>query len=418
MNITVNPFTPNGRIKAISSKSAAHRLLICAAFADGNTVIRCDKTNNDITATADCLRALGADIRYEAPFFFVKPIDAVNENSVLECGESGSTLRFLLPIIPALGINASFSLKGRLPDRPLSPLYEELTRNGAHLSDQGSNPLTSSGKLTGKEYKIRGDVSSQFISGLLFALTVSRLGGKLIIEGKTESEPYINMTVDALSIFGAKPIKTSYGYLINENSVLKAPPSIGVEGDWSNAAFPLCMGAVGNGKICVYGLNGSSYQGDRAIIDILKRMGADITEDAERGEITVNGGAPLHGICIDASQIPDLVPVLATVAATAEGETEIYGAARLRLKESDRLETVSAMLGALGASVIQTDGGLIIHGKRMLDGGTVNACNDHRIAMSAAVAAVRCTSPVTVIGAECASKSYPDFWNDLNTIKS
>lgn len=418
MDITVKPFTPNGRIKAISSKSAAHRLLICAAFAKGSTVIRCDKTNNDINATADCLRALGADIRYEAPFFSVKPIVDTNENAVLKCGESGSTLRFLLPIIPALGINASFSLEGRLPNRPLSPLYEELTRNGARLSEQGSNPLTSSGKLTGKEYKIRGDVSSQFISGLLFALTVSGLGGKIIIEGKTESEPYINMTVDALSLFGAKPQKTAYGYFISESSVLKAPPSIDVEGDWSNAAFPLCMGAVGNGKICVYGLNGSSYQGDKAITDILKRMGADITEDEKKGEITVNGGAPLHGIRIDASQIPDLVPVLATVAATAEGETEIYGAARLRLKESDRLETVSSMLGTLGASVTQTDDGLIIRGKRTLNGGKINACNDHRIAMSAAVAAVRCTSPVTVVGAECASKSYPDFWNDLNTLKS
>lgn len=411
MDITIRPSTPNGRIQAISSKSAAHRILICSAFADAPTVIRCDRTNKDINATAECLRSMGASIRYDAPYFYVEPIGTPKNGAVLECNESGSTLRFLLPIIPALGIDACFNMAGRLPERPLSPLYEELVAHGAILSPQGSNPLTSSGRLTGEEYRIRGDVSSQFISGLLFALTFSGKGGKLIIEGKTESAPYIDMTVDALRLFDAAPDKTEYGYFVKSNCKLRSPSTLDVEGDWSNAAFPLCMGAIGKGEVTVYGLKNDSHQGDKAVVDVLRRFGADVCHGD--GEFTVKGGKPLHGIEIDATQIPDLVPVLATVAAVADGQTVIYGAARLRLKESDRLMSVSAMLRALGADVSETEDGLVINGRPSLGGGTVQTYNDHRIAMSAAVASVACTSPVTVLGAECTSKSYPEFWKDI-----
>lgn len=411
MNVTLKPSKPEGKIKAISSKSAAHRILICAAFADKETVIRCDKTNKDIVATAECLSALGADIRYDAPYFYVKPIKTPTSPATLNCNESGSTLRFLLPIIPALNVEGKFIMNGRLPERPLSPLYEELVAHGACLSAQGSNPLTSSGSLSGDEYRIRGNVSSQFISGLLFALTFSKNGGHLIIEGKTESAPYIDMTVDALRIFGAAPRKVEDGYIIEKNACLRAPDTLDVEGDWSNAAFPLCMGAIGGGSVTVCGLNSASRQGDMEIVTLLRRFGANIAEG--NGEYTVTGGKRLHGIDIDATQIPDLVPVLATVASVAEGTTRIYGAARLRLKESDRLVSVTDMLTALGADVKITEDGLIINGRASLSGGVVDSFNDHRIAMSAAVASVACTSPVTVNGAECASKSYPDFWTDI-----
>lgn len=413
MNITLSPFVPCGRIRAISSKSAAHRILICAAFADRPTVIRCDTLNNDIEATASCLRVLGANIRYEAPHFYVTPVSEPQNGAVLDCGESGSTLRFLLPVIPALGVNASFKMAGRLPERPLSPLYEELVRHGARFSAHGTNPLTSCGKLTGGEYKIRGDVSSQFISGLLLALTVSGLGGQITVEGKFESEAYVKMTADALSLFGAPPQETDYGYFVPSRAVLRSPDMLEVEGDWSGAAFPLCMGALGTEDVTVYGLNENSTQGDKAIVDILRRFGADVT--CSNGEVTVHGGAPLRSIDIDASQIPDLVPVLATVASVSKGRTVIYGASRLRLKESDRLAAVSALLNGLGADVLQTDDGLTVNGCARLKGGVADSCNDHRIAMSAAVAAVASVGTVTVTGAECVSKSYPDFWNELPT---
>ena len=411
MDITLTPSCPTGRIKAISSKSAAHRILICAAFADKDTVVRCDNTNKDIEATANCLCALGAQIRYQKPYFHVTPIRTPVSGATLPCNESGSTLRFLLPIIPALGVDARFSMAGRLPERPLSPLYEELVSHGAQLGKQGTNPLTSSGKLSGDVYTIRGDVSSQFISGLLFALTFSGNGGQLIIEGKTESAPYIDMTVDALSLFGAAPTKTANGYIISKNVSLRSPLTLDVEGDWSGAAFPLCMGAIGNGEVTVYGLKNDSHQGDRAIVDILRRFGADVSES--EGEFTVKGGKPLHGITVDATQIPDMVPALATVACVAEGVTTIYGASRLRLKESDRLMTVRSMLTALGADVRETDDGLIINGVPRLSGGTTDSFNDHRIAMSAAVASAASNGNITVLGAQCASKSYPDFWWDI-----
>ncbi len=414
MDITLKPNTPHGTVAAISSKSAAHRVLICAAFANAETKVRCDKTNKDIEATVRCLNSLGAYIEYQSPYFYVTPISTPASGAVLHCGESGSTLRFLLPIIPALGVDASFLLEGRLPERPLSPLYEELLAHGANISPQGSNPLTLNGRLTGTEYRIRGDVSSQFISGLLFALTFSGHGGRLIIEGKTESAPYVDMTVDALSIFGAAPKKTENGYIIEPDARLISPGYVEVEGDWSNAAFPLCMGALGNSEVTVTGLDPSSHQGDKAIIEQLLRFGADV--EAGNNAYTVRGGKRLKAVDIDASQIPDMVPVLATIASVCEGTTRIYGAARLRLKESDRLMAVSTMLNALGADVTETDDGLIINGVAHLSGGVTHSFNDHRIAMSAAVASVACTDAVTIKGADCVAKSYPDFWDDVRRL--
>ncbi len=414
MDITLLPSNPRGKINAISSKSAAHRILICSAFADKSTLIRCDTLSKDITATADCLRALGAKIEYSAPFFTVTPIDSPLDGASLMCGESGSTLRFLLPIIPALGISASFCMQGRLPLRPLSPLYEELCAHGAQLSLQGTNPFFVGGALEGEEYKIRGDVSSQFISGLLFALAVSGKGGKIILEGKTESLPYINMTIDALSLFGVGIKRTPDGYAVPKHAVLHSHDTLLVEGDWSNAAFMLCMGALGNSSLAVCGLNSSSSQGDKEIVDILRDFGATVTES--EGEYTVAGGSELHGIELDAAQIPDLVPTVATLAAFAQGKTRIYGAARLRLKESDRISSVCAMLCALGADVTITDDGLIINGSRSLHGGTVDSVNDHRIAMSAAVASARIDGEIKIIGAECVSKSYSAFWEDIKQL--
>lgn len=414
MNVTVFPSVPTGAVSAISSKSASHRLLICASFAETETVIRCNTTNKDIEATVGCLCALGAKISYEPPYFHVTPIKTPPKTAVLNCGESGSTLRFLLPIAAALGVNTSFVLSGRLPQRPLSPLYEELIRHGATLSPQGSNPLMCGGKLDGKQYRIRGDVSSQFISGLLFALAFSGSGGEIIVEGSLESEPYVDMTANALISFGVCVKRTADGYSVESNPRL-VPPSkeISVEGDWSNAAFPLCMGALGSGTVRVDGLDINSSQGDKAIIDILRRFGADIK--TENSCVTVSGGKTLHGIDIDASQIPDLVPVLATVASVAEGRTVIHGASRLRIKESDRLLTTKTMLTDLGADITDTEDGLIINGKPRLTGGTTQGFNDHRIAMSGAVASVVCDSHVTVMGAECVAKSYPDFWRDISS---
>ena len=262
-------------------------------------------------------------------------------------------------------------------------------------------------------FSISGGVSSQFISGLLFALAVSGKTGVLDVEGTLESAPYVTLTVRSLSLFGVEVTQTDRGFAIEKNNGLRTPGQVETEGDWSGAAFPLSMGAVGKFPVTVAGLNISSGQGDREILSLLSRFGATVTHRGDR--VTVSP-APLRGIEIDASQIPDLVPVLATVAALAEGTTVIRGASRLRLKESDRLLAIQTMLSTLGGKVTVTPDGLIVEGVSTLSGGTVSSFGDHRIAMSAAVASLRCLSDVTVEDAQVTAKSYPSFWEDMREI--
>ena len=415
MNLSLSFDRVEGKIKAISSKSVAHRLLICAAFADAPTTIRCDETNNDITATAECLAALGARIEYNAPYYTVEPLklSALRRCATLPCGESGSTLRFLLPVAAAIGADCSFALCGRLPDRPLSPLREELYAHSIEFGGTKEEPCIR-GSLSGSDFEIDGSVSSQFVSGLLFALSLLDRDCTLTINGRLESAPYVDITCDALALFGAPVEKCGNVYKIRAKGNLTTPKKIDVEGDWSNAAFPLALGAIG-GEIEVLGLNPNSSQGDKAIIDILRRFGADICyRDDTRSYLAKR--SQLRGIDIDAAQIPDLVPILATVASVALGKTTIYGASRLRLKESDRLASVCDMLCSIGASAEQTDDGLIIYGKNELCGGIVDSYNDHRIAMSASVAASVCRSDILLQGAEAVKKSYPSFWEEMSKL--
>lgn len=413
MNVRITPSATQGTLKAIASKSAAHRLLICAAFADAETAVLCEEINDDIKATVRCLSALGADIVRDGAIYRVKPIKELIRGASLDCGESGSTMRFLVPLTCMLGADASFVMSGRLPERPLSPLREELERCGIEFSPALSNPMVCRGKISGHDFSIRGDVSSQFISGLLFALAVSGSAGSINIIGKLESAPYVDMTADALRCFGVGVHRTADGYAIKENNGLRSPGDVFVEGDWSGAAFPLCLGAVGKGSVTLRGIDTSSRQGDRAIVSLLERFGAKV----ELGERTVIvSPAPLRGIEIDASQIPDLVPILAVVGALAEGRTVIYNAERLRIKESDRLQTTCDTLNALGAKIEQTSDGLIIDGVSSLTGGRVSSFGDHRIAMSAAVASARATGEVIIEGAHAAAKSYPAFWTDMRAL--
>ena len=316
------------KIKAISSKSEAHRLLICAALSDGKTSIVCNDTNEDITATVNCLNSLGASIVREKNdsgemIYNVSPISELPKTATLDCGEEGSTLRFLLPVVAALGAECYIYMHGRLPERPLSPLYELLTENGVLLSPQGSNPLHVSGKLKSGDYSIAGNISSQFISGLLFALPFTDGNSSLTMTGKLESTPYITMTEQALDLFGSGITNVGNVFYISHKEKLITPKAVIVGGDWSNAAFFLCAGAISSQRVTVEGLDLSSAQGDREIINILKRMGAAISRSGNC--ITVNR-ADLFGIEIDASQIPDLIPILGIVACKAIGDTKIINA--------------------------------------------------------------------------------------------
>jgi 3-phosphoshikimate 1-carboxyvinyltransferase len=424
----------NGGVRAPSSKSEAHRALIVAALAhlygtDGGVRrVRCTDLNDDIEATVRCLSALGAEITREGENFLVKPIVKIPQNAVLDCGESGSTLRFLLPVCCALGsvagapedFSVSLGGHGRLPERPLSPLYEELVAHGAILSPIGANPLVVRGKLTAGDYSLDGGVSSQFISGLLFALPMLEESSTLTVTGRIESAPYAHMTLDALSLVtdrieGELPAFTVAGRRVDPALPLNAE-RFSVGGDWSGAAFFLAAGVLCR-EVCsitVTGLDMASRQGDRTIVDVLRSMGGDVRENPD-GILTAY---PSHlcGAEINASQIPDLVPILAVAASVADGETRIVGASRLRLKESDRLRTVTDMLTALGGDITETDEGLIIHGVPRLTGGVVDAAGDHRIAMSGAVASLVCDGPVTITGAECVAKSYPSFWEEFTRL--
>ena len=376
-------------IRIIPSKSDAHRALICAALSKSNCEVICETTSKDIEATKACLTALREG------------------EEVMHCGESGSTLRFLLPVMAALGHKAAFYPEGRLPDRPLTPLYEELERHGCKLSPQGSVPFVLEGQLTPGEYHIPGNVSSQYISGLLFALPILAGDSKIRIDGTLESAGYVHMTQKVLRDFGIKIEEIDEGFLIPGGQVYQGPATYQVEGDWSNACFWLVAGALREEGIQVNGLDMNSLQGDKKIVDLLMEMGADVSIDAEG--ITVKGGS-LHGIEIDASQIPDMVPILAVAALAAEGTTEIKNAGRLRIKESDRLATVSQVLAGLGGEIEELPEGLIIKGGKPLTGGTADSHNDHRIAMMAAIASLLCEDKVIINGADAVNKSYPTFF--------
>lgn len=414
MDITLAPGERSGSVVIPASKSQAHRLLICAALGDRETVIECGGTSADIEATARCLAALGAGIsRDEAGRFHVKPVRSVPDGICeLRCGESGSTLRFLLPAAGALGARAVFRMEGRLPERPLSPLDEVLTEHGMTIRQDGAN-LFCEGSLTTGRYEIGGGVSSQYISGLLMALP--RLDGdsRLEVTGKLESAGYVAMTEAALRLAGIRFDRTGQSSFIPGGQRCSLPETCRVEGDWSNAAFFLCMGALSHEGVTVYGLDPASPQGDRAVLDILRRFGACVSENG--GAVKVKR-APMRGIEIDAAPIPDLIPVLSVVAAAAGGETHIINAGRLRLKESDRLKSTARLLRDLGGSVEELESGLIINGGRTLAGGTAETFRDHRIAMSAAVAACICAGSVTVTDSGCVAKSYPRFWDDLGQL--
>lgn len=416
MNQTVSPGVRTGCVRIPASKSQAHRLLICAALGAQPVVLQCDGVSADIAATARCLRALGADISDDgAGAFRIVPIAGeMSAHADLFCGESGSTLRFLLPVVGALGADVTFHMEGRLPERPLSPLDAVLMAHGMTIRRDGAL-LHVGGQLRPGVYELPGDVSSQYISGLLMALP--RLPGEstLAVTGKLESAGYIAMTEDALRLSGICLQKNGRVYTIPGGQTAHLPAQCRVEGDWSNAAFFLCMGALSPAGVTVTGLAAASSQGDRAVLDVLRRFGADVQETADA--VTVRRGA-LHGITIDAAPIPDLIPVLSVIAALADGETQIVNAARLRLKESDRLESTAAMLRALGAQVLVHDSGLTITGRKTLTGGTVDPQHDHRIAMAAATAAIGCTAPVTVRDSACTDKSYPRFWTDLSALKT
>lgn len=416
MDRLIIPGKFSGTIAAIPSKSDAHRLLLCAALADAPTeiVVGEGELSADIHATMACITALGGKVDASADTLRVTPIDRSTLTSPVtcDCGESGSTARFLLPIAAVLGTHAPITLTGhgRLPERPFAPLCDALRAGGADV-DSDLLPITASGGLRLGEYRIAGNISSQYITGLLLALPLLDGPSRITLTSPLESRGYIDMTLSTLARFGIRVEADETGYTISA-APYRSPGRITADGDWSNAAFWLCAGAI-SGPITMTGLSPDSCQGDRRVADVLRAFGAQVRTE---GDTVTVSPASLRGIHLSVADIPDLVPVLAVVAALAEGETRFTKAGRLRLKESDRLATISNQINALGGQARIEGDTLVINGRPRLTGGTTDSANDHRIAMSAAIAALGCTEPVYLTGAEAVSKSYPAFWRDYDRL--
>lgn len=392
-----------GQVNIPSSKSASHRAIISAALSSGQSKIYCISLSDDIKATINALNCLGADIKINSDYILINGIKKANENAVIDCKESGSTLRFLIPIAAALGVNATFIGCGRLPQRPLDDIINLLRENGIECNDR--LPLTIKGKLKSGKYHISGATSSQFITGLMYAMSVFDEQSEIIITDSLESKGYVDMTAQSLNDFSCNVEKTEFGYKVKGRPVAR---DIYVEGDYSQAAFYLEAAAL-NSQIEIKGLLNNSLQGDKKCIDLFKEMGVDISfcesVKAKKGE--------LNAIDIDASQIPDLVPALAVTLAFAKGKSVIYNAKRLRLKESDRLDAVAKNLNKMGIKTEQTEDSLTVFGG-VAHGADLDGFNDHRIVMAFSIALAKCGGSIT--DCEAINKSYPEFFEHFRLL--
>lgn len=401
MNIRIKPHKLHGKVIVPPSKSVAHRMIIGAALSSGASEITNLSPSADISATIDCMKALGADIAFYGDKAVINGIKKIPEKAVLNCRESGSTLRFLIPVAAALGVETEFQGGGKLPTRPLTPFFEEFPKHGVsfELPSNGTNlPLKINGKLKAGRYEIDGGISSQFITGLLFALPLLDGDSEIVLTSPLQSAPYVNITIEALNSYGCEIRTTEKGFSIKGNCTFK-PHSSRIEGDFSQAAFFYVANSLGS-DIEISDINLFSAQGDKLIAEICEKF----NEHTDAFEL-------------DCSDVPDLVPILTVLASFGKGTTRLTNVARLRIKECDRLAAMEDCLNRVGGSVRAYDDYIEIDGVGVLHGGEIDAYNDHRIAMSMAIAATISDKPIIIHGAECVAKSYPDFYEVYRSLE-
>jgi 3-phosphoshikimate 1-carboxyvinyltransferase len=400
MNLRISPSKLSGSIVPPPSKSQAHRLIIAAALADGVSIIKNISFSEDIKATLRCIRTLGAEWQISDGILTVRGTGRnriIESDLLFDCGESGSTLRFMIPVVLALFGRGRFTGRGRLLSRPLQSYFDIFNEKGINY-ELNNDTLSVEGSLKTGLYALRGDVSSQFFTGLLLALPLLNDDSRIISTTDLQSGDYISMTIDCQKKAGVI-IEQGENLYVCRSSVYRSF-NASVESDWSQAAFWYAANAMGN-RIEILNMNQSSLQGDKQILEFIESM-------KDTGETI-----------LDVSDYPDIVPPAAAVAAfrPADSITMIEGAARLRIKESDRLSSVSEVLRALGADITENPDSLVIRSNGRIKGDcTVSSFNDHRIAMMTAVLATAADGPVTVKGAECVAKSYPDFWNEYRRL--
>lgn len=403
--------TLKGEVTPPPSKSQAHRLLICAALAVEPCSIVCNSVNDDIMATMRCLNALGARITFSSGVFDVLPIELV-KGGTLDCGESGSTLRFLMSVAAVLGADATFTGAGKLPQRPMGALTDVLAAHGMaferHTADE--LPVTCSGTLQGGKFTLPGNVSSQYLTGLLFALPLADVDSEIEVTGGLTSASYIDMTIDALRTAGISVERRNNIFTIKGNQQYRMPERVVVEGDWSSAAFWVVAGVIGKQPVTVCGMNNESLQGDSAIVDHLRSMGAFITVEDDR---VVAMPSHLFGAELDCMDTPDLVPILSVAAAVAQGTTTFINVGRLRFKESDRLAAMKSVLASFGITSSIGEDTFTVYGGELVALTPVESFGDHRIAMSAAILSTVAKEITTINGSGCVAKSYPSFFKDF-----
>ena len=423
--IRIIPTKLQGTVLAPSSKSMGHREIICAGLAEGTSVVDNISMSKDIEATCRCLRALGVVIEDVPSKFSGRSALRVTGTGKLraaeagaDCGESGSTLRFFIPLGALLNEAFTFTGHGKLVSRPLNAYYDIFAKQGLsyQTAEEGHLPLTVNGKLEAGLYQLPGNVSSQYVSGLLFALPLLENDSVIEIISELESSAYVDMTLSCLKKYGIEIVNENNEhrrYIVRGGQKYKAMDS-NVEGDWSQAAFWTVGGSLGEAVTCS-GVDYTSLQGDKAVVSIMEGMDADITV---QGTDVVTGNATTKATVIDAANCPDIIPVLTVLAAVSEGTTEIINAGRLRIKECDRLAAITQELNKLGADITELPEGLVINGKPegLRGGAECDAWNDHRIAMSLAIAAQKCAEPFTLTGASSVQKSYPEFWQDYKLV--
>lgn len=419
-SIRIIPNKLNGIIKIPPSKSMSHRAIIAAGLSQGKCSIDNITFSNDIIATLEAMKSFGvkAKIKIEDNDGFSSIYIEGKEkleliNNIIDCKESGSTIRFLIPMAGLLGKKVIYTGEGKLVERPLNQYYDIFKEQNINYSNiNGKLPLTVEGILNPGTFKIEGNVSSQFITGLLFVLPILSGNSKIIITTEMESKGYIDLTLSILEQFSIEIENKNYREFIIKGNQKYKPLDYSVEGDFSQAAFWIVAGILGDHITC-RNININSLQGDKVILDIVKEMGADIhiTNDFIETKKSIT-----KGITIDASQCPDLVPILATLGALSKGTTKIINASRLRIKESDRLKSITTELNKLGADIHELEDGLVIHGKENLTGGIVDSWNDHRIAMALAIASIKCIQPVTITNSDAINKSYPRYWHDMISV--
>ena len=401
----VKPTKLNGEIFAPPSKSFAHRILICAYLSGKRITVKNIGSSDDAFVTLNALKTMGAKISEISDGVVIEKGEMPSDKVVIDCGESGSSLRFLLPVASALGLKATFTGRGKLLERPIKELTSTLNLHGANIDG-----YEVKGKLLSGVYEIDGNISSQYVTGLLLALSTLDGESEIVINGKLVSEPYVDITLSVLSSFGVEYSKTSSGYKIKGGYNATVTEHT-VEGDWSGASFPLVLGAIG-GEVTVRGLNLNSVQGDRKILKILERFGANVSLNGD--SVTVKKST-LNAISLDMDDVPDLCQIVSVLGAYAKGTTEIYGVERLKIKESDRILAIKNMLKVAKINSEYDGEKIIVHGG-LVNGGEFDGGKDHRTVMSSAVLATSANGDSVINGAEFYRKSYPEFTSDYKKL--